>query len=178
MNRKTFLLGLSATGLIPFAHGINLFETSESGKNLPKMIGPELKNSYWYIGHLMSILISSQDTSGSFSLIHGYEIKGLEPYYFIAPNLYVVATPKDANGADTMIEDFFDQNVRDEKNHGKTFNPKEPVNVKTEYGKFIFAEQIVKKNQNRINFSGFKPILDRIDTVLIDFQQKLSVNIP
>ena len=104
------------------------------------------------------------------------DIKGCEPYYFIAPNLYVVATPKDANGADTMIEDFFDQSVRNEKNRGKTFNPKEPVNVKTEYGKFIFAEQIVKKNQNRIDFSGFKPILDRIDAVLIDFQERLSVN--
>ena len=43
------------------------------------MIGPDLENSYWYIGHLMSTLISSKDTNGSFSLIHGYEIKGLEP---------------------------------------------------------------------------------------------------
>jgi hypothetical protein len=103
-------------------------------------------------------------------------INGFEPHYFIAPNLYVVATPKGENGADTMIEDFFDQSVRDEKNCGKTFNPKEPVDVKTEYGKFIFAEQIVKKNQNRIDFSGFKPILDRIDAVLIDFQGRLSVN--
>ena len=79
MNRKAFLLGLSATGIIPFAHGITLLETSEPGKILPKMIGPDLQNSYWYIGHLMSILISSKDTNGSFSLIHGYEIKGLEP---------------------------------------------------------------------------------------------------
>ncbi len=79
MDRKTFLSGLSAMGFIPFADGITLFETSGSGKILPKMIGPELKNSYWYIGHLMSILIASQDTGGSFSLIHGYEIKGLEP---------------------------------------------------------------------------------------------------
>jgi 5S rRNA maturation endonuclease (ribonuclease M5) len=96
------------------------------------------------------------------------EIKGVEPYYFIAPNLYVVAIPKDENGADTMIEDFFDQSVRDEKNRGKTFNP-EP-DVKTEYGESTFAEHIVKKNQNRIDFSGFKPILGRIDAVLIDFQ--------
>ncbi len=40
---------------------------------------PDLSNSYWYIGHLMSILISSKDTNGAFALIHGFEIQGLEP---------------------------------------------------------------------------------------------------
>ena len=131
--------------------------------------------------HPVIIFIDNDDGAKSiFALLRKAtkaEINGFEPYYFFAPNLYVVATPKDENGADTMIEDFFDRSVRDEKNHGKTFNPKEPLDVKTEYGKFIFAEQIVKKNQNRIDFSGFKPILDRIDAVLIDFQRRLSVNI-
>jgi len=79
MNRKAFLLGLTATGFIPFAHGIIPFATSDPGQNLPKLIGPELKNSYWYLGLLMSVLIPSKDTGGSFSLIHGFEIKGLEP---------------------------------------------------------------------------------------------------
>jgi len=51
------------------------------------------------------------------------------------------------------------------------------IDIKTEYSKIKFAEQVVKKNQDRIDFSGFKPILDRIDAVLIDFQRRLSVNI-
>lgn len=38
-----------------------------------------LFNSYWYIGHLMSFLVTSSDTNGSFTLLHGIEIKGLEP---------------------------------------------------------------------------------------------------
>ena len=79
MNRKDFLSRFPAIGLMPLATGfINLGET-ETVKIPPIMDSPELKNSYWYIGHLMSILISSKDTNGSFSLIHGYEIKGLEP---------------------------------------------------------------------------------------------------
>jgi quercetin dioxygenase-like cupin family protein len=79
MNRKAFLLGLSSLSFIPFAKGINLLGYDDSTGNIPKMNAPELNNSYWYIGHLMSILISSQDTNGTFSLIHGYEVKGLEP---------------------------------------------------------------------------------------------------
>ncbi len=79
MNRKAFLFGIASTGFITFAKGSDLTDDPASDGALPKIVGPELKNSYWYIGHLMSILISSQDTNGSFSLIHGYEIKGLEP---------------------------------------------------------------------------------------------------
>ncbi|MGB9746876.1 MAG: cupin domain-containing protein [Bacteroidales bacterium] len=82
MNRKTFLTQLSAVGILPFAAGLfplTEHEPDESGNVKPRMTSPELTNSYWYIGHLMSILISSKDTNGSFSLIHGFEIKGLEP---------------------------------------------------------------------------------------------------
>ncbi len=79
MDRKDFLSRFPAIGFIPFAAGYVSLEEPETGKIPPIMISPELKNSYWYIGHLMSILISSKDTNGSFSLIHGYEIKGLEP---------------------------------------------------------------------------------------------------
>ena len=79
MNRKDFLSRFPAIGFIPFAAGFASFGEPEPGKVPPKMDSPELKNSYWYIGHLMSILVSSKDTNGAFSLIHGYEIKGLEP---------------------------------------------------------------------------------------------------
>jgi quercetin dioxygenase-like cupin family protein len=79
MNRQNFIFRVSAAGLIPFAPALALLGKTEPNQVQPKMNAPELKNSYWYIGHLMSILISSHDTNGSFSLIHGFEIKGLEP---------------------------------------------------------------------------------------------------
>ena len=79
MNRKEFLLSGSAIGLLSFMPG--LIKAKENGimQPDPKMAAPELNNSLWYIGHLMSILISSKDTGGAFSLIHGFEVKGLEP---------------------------------------------------------------------------------------------------
>jgi quercetin dioxygenase-like cupin family protein len=79
MNRKSFLMGLSAAGIAPLAMGFKGIGTAVTDAGTPQMLIPELKNSYWYIGHLISILLSGKDTGGSFALIHGYEIKGLEP---------------------------------------------------------------------------------------------------
>ncbi len=79
MNRRDFLVSSSAIGLfsiVPFTTQAKELKIQDLD---PKMAEPELKNSYWYIGHLMSILIASKDTGGAFSLIHGYEIQGLEP---------------------------------------------------------------------------------------------------
>ena len=76
MNRKVFLSRFPTIGMIPFAARFAPLGEMESIKIPPMMNSPELKNSYWYIGHLMSILISSKDTNGNFSLIHGFEIKG------------------------------------------------------------------------------------------------------
>jgi quercetin dioxygenase-like cupin family protein len=79
MNRKSFLVGLSAAGIAPFAMGFDMMRTAASDAGKPGMLVPELRNSYWYIGLLISILLSGKDTGGSFALIHGYEKKGLEP---------------------------------------------------------------------------------------------------
>lgn len=79
MDRKSFIFGLTATGIAPIADAISLKPEESLGENSPRMAAPVLKNSYWYIGHLMSFLVTSKDTSGSFALLHGIEIKGLEP---------------------------------------------------------------------------------------------------
>jgi quercetin dioxygenase-like cupin family protein len=79
MNRKEFIQRSSAFGILSFIPGIAMAGDNDAGNVLPKMTSPELNNSFWYIGHLLSVLISSQDTKGAFSLIHGYEIRGLEP---------------------------------------------------------------------------------------------------
>lgn len=72
-------MGLSAAGVAPFALGFSTPHKVDSEAGLPDMLAPDLNNSYWYIGHLISVLLSGKDTGGAFSLIHGYEIKGLEP---------------------------------------------------------------------------------------------------
>lgn len=79
MDRKAFLFGLTAAGVVPFTSSAGFYRGELSEEISPRMIAPELKNSYWYIGHLMSFLITSKDTNGSFALLHAIEIKGLEP---------------------------------------------------------------------------------------------------
>jgi 5S rRNA maturation endonuclease (ribonuclease M5)/retron-type reverse transcriptase len=90
------------------------------------------------------------------------------PYFAVHPNIYVVPTPLTPDGKDTMIEDFFPDTVRKMKLGVKTFNPKnDGINHKTEYGKSYFATHVIKKNEDKIDFNGFKPILDRLEAVLI-----------
>jgi quercetin dioxygenase-like cupin family protein len=78
MKRKEFIQGAALLGTIPFLSWSNDLKI-ESDSIKPILSSPNLNNSYWYIGHLMSVLISNKQTNGAFSLIHGYEIQGLEP---------------------------------------------------------------------------------------------------
>jgi RNA-directed DNA polymerase len=90
-----------------------------------------------------------------------------EPFVHIAKNLFLVPTPLTAAGADTMIEDFFDKSVLDFKLSGKKFNPDNVgSDHKSEYGKAYFAEYVVKAQQNTIDFSGFKTLLNTILLVI------------
>jgi 5S rRNA maturation endonuclease (ribonuclease M5) len=94
-------------------------------------------------------------------------IDGSEPFYFIGDNLYVVAIPKLADK--TAIEDFFEKSVLDMKISGKKFNKENHFDNKKEYGKHLFAEVIVKKNKDKINFDKFKQILERIEDAINDY---------
>ena len=100
---------------------------------------------------------------------------GKDPFYILGENLYVVPTSLKPDGGDTVIEDFFDDDVKATKLGGKSFNPtKHRFDSRTEYGKYVFAEQVVRKNQDKINFDGFEPILDRIQLVIEEHLKKLA----
>ena len=46
---------------------------------IPVLANRNKENSYWYIGHLMSLLVNSKDTAGRYALLRATERKGLEP---------------------------------------------------------------------------------------------------
>jgi len=78
MKRKELFQTTAILGVLPllsWGHNPKI----DLDKVEPVLSSPNLNNSYWYMGHLMSVLVSSEQTIGSFSLIHGYEIQGLEP---------------------------------------------------------------------------------------------------
>lgn len=96
-------------------------------------------------------------------------------FIYVMKNLYVVPTPLTPAGENTMIEDFFEASLKMTELNGKTFNPSpKGFNQKTQYGKNHFAKYVVKKNQTTIDFSGFNPILARIEAVLNDYSEKNS----
>ena len=73
---------------------------------------------------------------------------------------------------ETAIEDMFDKKILATTIDGKKFNRKPTSDSKTEYGKIVFAEKVVKANQSIINFDNFKEILNGFKAVIEDYNQK------
>jgi len=94
-------------------------------------------------------------------------------FFHVFDNLYVVATPLTPNGKNTSIEDFFTDNLKKTTLSGKVFNPIfKTFNDKIHYGKNHFAKYVVWKNRKTVDLVGFKPLLTRIEDVLIDFGKR------
>lgn len=105
----------------------------------------------------------------------GVEADGKDKFYYLGGNLYVVPTPLGKGGADTAIEDFFSDDTKSTKIGKKSFNPsKHGFDSKKEYGKYVFAEQVVRKQQAKINFDGFEPVLERIQAVINAHAKKVA----
>lgn len=79
LNRRSFLMytGGFSSLLLPELSFPKLNMTATNDR--PLLAKPSLENSYWYIGHLLSVLLRSAETNGLFSLLKMTEIKGLEP---------------------------------------------------------------------------------------------------
>lgn len=77
LNRRSFLTTTGIFGSLLPAQSFLPFMSCANDQ--PLLTRPSLNNSYWYIGHLLSVLFRSADTNGLFSLLKVTEKKGLEP---------------------------------------------------------------------------------------------------
>jgi 5S rRNA maturation endonuclease (ribonuclease M5) len=119
------------------------------------------------------VIMLVDNDSGSKEIKKKLEISDFaKPFYFFIENLYVVHVRPESGNEEMAIEDLFDMKTLETKVDGKTFNRKAKINTKTEYGKIVFAEKVVKTNQNAINFDGFKEILNLFKGVIGDYNQK------
>ncbi|WP_179379779.1 retron Ec67 family RNA-directed DNA polymerase/endonuclease [Jannaschia marina] len=99
-------------------------------------------------------------------------IDGSSDFYHVGQNLYLVHTPKSATGGDTMIEDFLPAAVKGQTLGGKTLELDESkFDPKKNYGKVPLAETIVKRQQDKINFDAFLPLLMRVSKALDHFDK-------
>ena len=87
-------------------------------------------------------------------------------FYHITDNLFLVKTPHIGNKIETCIEDLFSQDTRNTQINGKSFNPENDYNIATQYGKKDFAEKVIMQHASKIDFSGFVPLLDRIEETI------------
>lgn len=93
-------------------------------------------------------------------------VDGSANYYHVKRNLFVVPIPI-PGGKSASIEDLFDKATLATENKGKKFNPQlKSHQTATQYGKEIFAKWVIEANAERIDFSGFEPLLERLEQVL------------
>lgn len=94
---------------------------------------------------------------------------GIKDFYHFIENLYVLIIPKDEGKA---IEDLFEPKVLRTKIDGKVFNREKEIDAKKEYGKIVFAEKVVRENQQHIDFAGFKEVFDKLRLTIDDYRGK------
>lgn len=136
-------------GHAPLAHPVILVVDNDSGA----------KNVFNVVKHNYGVQISHTST---------------ELFYHLCANLYLVKTPGNGAGSQSRIEDLFHPDLLKITIGGKTFDPDKKHGEEGKYGKAVFAEKVVKPKVDEIDFSGFKPMLERIMAVLQDYPERMS----
>lgn len=115
----------------------------------------------------------SEGSNGIFSYIRKNIIKGKSvedirkmPYIHLFHNLYIVFTPLIGGAKESCIEDFYEQSVLDTVLSGKVFNKTNKKLAPNEYGKDYFSKYVVYDNRDKINFSKFNILLERIISII------------
>lgn len=99
-----------------------------------------------------------------------FSLRSTAPFYHVIENLYVVKTPEVGSGHMSSIEDFLPKEWRNKQLNGKIFHPK--PDITKQYGKEVLANSVIKPNADKIDFSGFDPLLKRIVAVINDHTAK------
>lgn len=94
-------------------------------------------------------------------------------FYPLTDNLYLVKTPELGVNGTSCIEDFFDAAAKALNLNGKVFSNEKNTagfDPTKHIGKAPFAKKIVGPQADKINWTGFVPLLARIKAVLSDYK--------
>ena len=134
-----------------------------------------VKYSFRPIKHPVIILIDNDDgAKGIFKLLKGkfnvtVQFETRLPFYHLGDHLYLIKTPEQGDEGISSVEDFFPSALLNVKIDGKVFNRDKEHDAPGEYGKVVFAEQVVRRQASVDDFVGFAPILDRISAAIEHF---------
>lgn len=162
LNRKTMYLLDLGDGATPFVRFV-------------KRYSDELRNFESRKANNPVILVLDNDEGPKDLLNHlvnnlkscPSNIKALKSGGFVHlfHNLYIILTPLNAGGKDSMMEDLFDTATLSTVLEGKTFSTDKHIDVNKQYGKHIFSTKVVRSGKTKINFDKFKYIFDEIEKV-------------
>jgi RNA-directed DNA polymerase len=96
-------------------------------------------------------------------------LTSVDPFYRLADNLYLIKSPETGPMSKSCIEDLFDPSLLNTEIAGKKFDPKKEHGEDGKFGKVIFAEKVVRPQKDKIDFSKFSSVFDRIVAVLDDY---------
>lgn len=173
---------------------VNFFKYSKQSRDLLQLRGGSgdlkffiaawkgkfAKFKYRPMNHPVIVLIDNDDGAKDiFSFLQGKKTFGITiglesdlAFYHLSGPLYLVKTPIKGKDYKSCPEDFFDSALLATKIDGKTFSPDKEHEAPGEYGKVWFAERVVRPNASTINFTGFDPLLTRIDAVIEDYAKR------
>lgn len=102
----------------------------------------------------------------------GVKLTTIDPFYFLGHNLYLVKVPEGTPPGNRDIEDLFPLAVLDTKLSGKPFDKHKEHDDHAGYGKVAFADEVVRPNADKIDFSGFDELLGRLAACIADYASK------
>ncbi|MBC2080806.1 RNA-directed DNA polymerase [Listeria booriae] len=85
----------------------------------------------------------------------------------VTDNLYILTNKLVGTRTEAEIEDLFDDKTRNKEIDGRTFSATDIG--EQYYGKNIFSLYILK-NYKEVDFSNFKPMLDKLNEIIINFK--------
>jgi hypothetical protein len=130
----------------------------------------EFKKSRKKINHTFHnepIIVILDDDEGANGIIKKLKIKDkTKQFHHFYENMYIVLVPTILNNKKSDMEDCFSEKTLNITVSGRKFNRSNGKNTKVSYSKAVFAQEVVLKKQKQIDFSGFTPLLNRIQSTI------------
>ena len=93
-------------------------------------------------------------------------------YILLESNLFLMITPLKEKKEICEIEDLFSDEVLEIEIDGKQFTKEEKFDTQKYYGKDRFSKYVMK-NYEEINFDGFRPLLDKMESIVVQYKKEI-----
>lgn len=157
---------------------MDLMRFSGGSGDFPKFIGTYKQQMARFLsnGKAFPVILLIDNDSGASAVKSAAKkithsiVDGTHDFYHLGENLYLILQPLPVGKSEVEIEDCFEPAVLSTVLDGKSFNPNsETFDPGKHYGKHVFAEKVVKANQGTLDFSGFEPLLKRLEAAISDY---------